>query len=188
MFFDPNAYQVLPLGVVLKRTPGLTRWKKWSWTASSVFPGAPDAQWKELRSEGKTAEFHAFTVPLELHGAEAEAYRHGLTSTEPSVYIVMRENKAAGPPWDIVTVTVSPYEAQDYCDSGEEFVEKVPMPESIRAFVHDFVDAHYKEQDFKKRRRDKKRIDLTEDGIGDPRVGKPADIYASPEQLRKRLP
>lgn len=186
MYFNPLAYQALPLGVVLKRSPGVTRWQAWSWTASAVLPGAADASWKELRSEDGTTEFHAATLPLELHGSEAEAYLHGLTAVEPSIYIVMRPGSGETP-LDVMLVTASPYEAQDYCDSGEEIVEKVPMTAALRQYVQEFVDTHYKQEDFKKRKRDKKRIDLSEDGIGDPRIGKASDIYASPAQLRRRL-
>ncbi|MEL7117031.1 MAG: DUF3305 domain-containing protein [Pseudomonadota bacterium] len=186
MYHNPNAYSVLPIGVVLRRTPGVTRWQKWTWTASGVLPGAAPAEWRELRRDGDAVEFHADTVPLELHGAEAEAYLHELTTKLPCIYIVMRPG-GGDRPLDILLVTASPYEAQDYTDSGEEIVEKVAMPPMLRAHVQGFVDTFYKEEDFKKRKRDKKRIDLTQDGIGDPRVGKAADIYASPAQLKRRV-
>jgi hypothetical protein len=186
MYFNPKAYQSLPLGVVLRRSRGVTRWQPWAWSASAVLPGAAEAHWHELRSENGATEYHAATLSLELHGADAEAYLHGLTALEPSIYIVMREG-GADAPLDILLVTASPYEAQDYCDSGEEIVEKVPMPPALLAFVQDFVDTHYKEEAFKKRKRDKKRIDLSQDGIGDPRIGKAGDIYASPAQLKRRL-
>ena len=66
-------------------------------------------------------------------------------------------------------------------------VEKVAMPPALRALVEDFVEEFYEEEAFVKRKRDKKRIDLVEDGIGDPRIGKAADIYASPSLLRRRV-
>ncbi len=186
MFKNPLAYRVMPVGVVLRRSPGATRWQKWSWVASSVLPGAAEADWHEIRRVGDVVEYHADTLPLELHGAEAEAYLHGLTAQVPCVYIVMRPS--AGPhPLDILLVTASPYEAQDYTDSGEEIVEKVAMPPMLRAAVQDFVDEFYQEEAFVKRKRDKKRVDLVQDGIGDPRIGKAADIYASPAQMRRRM-
>ena len=186
MYHNPNAYSVLPIGVVLRRTPGVTRWQKWVWTASAVLPGAGPAEWHELRRDGETVEYHAATLPLELHGAEAEAYQHGLRAQVPSVYVVMRPG-AGEAPLDIVLVTASPYEAQDYTDSGEEIVEKVAMPAMLRAQVQAFVDMFHEEEAFVKRKRDKTRVDLEQDGIGDPRIGKAADIYASPAQMRRRL-
>ncbi len=186
MYRNPNAYSAVPIGVVLRRTPGVTRWQKWSWSASAVLPGAGHADWRELRREGEAVEYHAATETLELHGADAEAYLHGLQSETPSVYVIMRA-KSGDPPLEVVLVTASPYEAQDYTDSGEEIVEKVPMPPLLRSMVEDFVDQFYEEEAFVKRKRDKKRIDIVEDGIGDPRIGKAADIYASPAQLRRRV-
>jgi hypothetical protein len=186
MYHNPNAYSVVPVGVVLRRTPGVTRWQKWTWTARAVLPGAGDANWRELRREGDSVEYHAATLPLELHGADAAAYLHGLQAQVPSVYIVMRSGVGEAP-LDFVLVTVSPYEAQDYTDSGEEIVEKVPMPPTLHQMVQSFVDAFYEEEAFVKRKRDKKRIDLVQDGIGDPRIGKAGDIYASPAQMRRRL-
>ncbi|MDJ0638768.1 MAG: DUF3305 domain-containing protein [Paracoccaceae bacterium] len=186
MYHNPRAYSVLPIGVILRRAPGVTKWQKWTWTASSVLPNAGPADWRELRRDGETVEYHADTVPLELHGAEAEAYLHELTAEVPCVYVVMRLG-AGERPLDIVLVTASPYEAQDYTDSGEEIVEKVAMPPLLKAQVQAFVDEFYQEEEFVKRKRDKKRVDLVQDGIGDPRIGKAADIYASPAQLRRRM-
>ena len=186
MYRNPGAYSAVPVGVVLRRTPGVTRWQKWSWTASAVLPGAGPADWRELRREGDAVEYHASTEMLELHGAEAEAYLHGLQAETPSIYIVMRTREGEVP-LDVVLVTASPYEAQDYTDSGEEIVEKVAMPPLLKSMVQEFVDRFYEEEVFVKRKRDKKCIDLIEDGIGDPRIGKAADIYASPAQLRRRV-
>lgn len=186
MYRNPRAYSAVPVGVVLRRTPGVTRWQQWSWTASAVLPGAGPATWRELRREGDAVEYHAATEMLELHGADAEAYLHGLQAEIPSVYIIMRIGEGEAP-LDIVLITASPYEAQDYTDSGEEIVEKVAMPLLLKSMVQEFVDQFYEEEVFIKRKRDKKRTDLVEDGIGDPRISKVADIYASPAQLRRRM-
>ena len=107
-----------------------------------------------------------------------EQHLHGLQAEIPSVYVILRVGTGEAP-LDVVLVTASPYEAQDYTDSGEEIVEKVAMPPALRVLVRDFVDRFYEEEAFVKRKRDKKRIDLVEDGIGDPRVGKAADVFAS---------
>ncbi len=177
----------MPVGVVLRRAPGVTRWVPWVWTATDVLPGAGPAEWRELRREGETIEYHAATLSLDLHGADTEAYLHGLTAKVPCVYVVMREAEDGDCPLDVVLITASPYEAQDYTDSGEEIVEKVPMPGGLIAWVRDFVETYHEDEAFVKRRRDKKRVDLTQDGIGDPRIGTAADIYASPTLKRRRL-
>lgn len=186
MIHNPNMYRAMPLGIVLRKKPGVTRWVPWVWSATAVLPGAGADDWRELRRDGDVVEFHAATVMLELHGAETEAYLHGLTAQTPSIYVVMRE--ADGDcPLEIVLATASPYEAQDYTDSGEEIVEKVPMPEGLADWVRSFVEEFHEDEAFVKRKRDKKRIDLVQDGIGDERIGGLSDVYASPDLKRRRL-
>ncbi len=187
MYHNPSQYWSVPVGVVVRRVPGATRWAPWAWRATAVLPGAGPADWRELRRDGEAVEFHAATVTLELHGAETEAYLHGLTAEVPSIYIVLREALEGDAPLDVVLATASPYEAQDYTDSGEEIVEKVPMPAGLAAWVQEFVETYHEEEVFVKRKRDKKRIDMKEDGIGDPRIGTVSDVYASPTLRRRRL-
>lgn len=177
----------MPLGIVLRRAPGVTRWVRWNWAATAVLPGAAPVAWREIRREGDWTEYHAATVPLELHGAETEAYVHGLAARVPSVFAVLRATASPERPLDVVLVTASPYEAQDYTDNAEDIVEKIAMPPGLVAWVRDFVETFHEEEAFVKRRRDKTRVDRVQDGIGDPRVGKAADIYASPAQIRRRL-
>mgnify|MGYP003744957719 FL=1 len=185
MIHNPKMYQTIPLGVVLRRTPGVTRWAPFAWAASGILVGAADASWRELRREGQAVEYHAATMTLELHGAETEAYLHGLSTQVPSVYVVMRESEQVDIPLAVLLATASPYEAQDYTDSGEELVEKVPMPDGLIAWVRDFVEEFHQEEVFVKRKRDRKRIDEKEDGIGDARIAQLGDVYRSPGSARK---
>ena len=182
---NPECYATLPLGVVIRRTPGVTRWAAWAWKAVGVLPGAGTADWRVMREEDGATEFHAATCPLELHGAETEAYLHGLSTKVPSIYVVLRQSQQKERPLDVLLVTASPYEAQDYADSGEEIVEKVPMPDGLVAWVRDFVEAHHEEEEFKKRRRDKTDIGKVEDGVGDPRIAQLSGVYRSPALARK---
>lgn len=188
MVHNPARYDALPLGVVIRRTPGATPWAKWAWKAVAVMPGAADADWREIRREEGSVEYHAATLMLELHGAETDGYLHGLAARTPSVYVVLRESdEMDGPPLDVVLVTASPYEAQDYADSGEEIVEKVPMTDGLMAFVQNFVDTHHVEEEFKKRRRDRVRTDRVEHGIGDPRIHQLNDVYTAPQVRKGRM-
>lgn len=171
----------MPLGIVLRRVPGVTRWAKWVWKAVAVLPGATDASWKELRRDGDTVEYHAVTLPLELFRTDTEAYLQGLSDKVPAIYVVMRDSED-DTPLDVFLATASPYEAQDYADTGEELVEKVPMPEGLVAWIRDFIEEHHQEEVFVKRRRDKKRIDIVEDGIGDARIRQTADVYRAPSR------
>jgi hypothetical protein len=59
------------------------------------------------------------------------------------------------------------------------------MPEGLVAWVRDFALSHHEDEEFKKRRRDKKRIDKVEDGIGDERISQMADVYRSPTSAKR---
>ena len=186
--------ETVQVGIVLRRQPGVTRWARWIWRAVAVLPGAPPADWRELRRDGEAVEYHAATAPLTLHRAETEAYRVALSATPPVVYIVLRPDEdpdaaADGPGLLVHLVTASPFEAQDYQDSGEEIVEPVPMPPALIAWISSFVETHHVEEVFVKRRRDRVRVDGDEDGRGDARIGGAGDIYRSPaaQRARRRL-
>ena len=185
---EPSEKMVsLPLGVVLRKSPGVTRWAKWVWRAVAVLPGAGPANWRELRRDGDAVEYHAATVPLELYRTDTEAYLTELSTKVPSIYVVMRENAEVESGLEVVLATASPFDGQDYADNGEDIVELVPMPPALMALVREWVDKHYKEEKFIKRRRDKRRTDLTEDGIGDARVSQLSDVYRAPSAKRETL-
>ena len=180
----------LPLGVVLRRTPGVTRWARWSWRASAVLPGAGPADWRELRREGEAVEYHAATETLELHRADTEGYLVSLNMAVPSVFVILRRDETPGAPhdWTVHRVTASAYEAQDHQDGGDEIVEAVPMPPALAEFIQAFCDRHHRHEPFRKRRRDRARGDGDEDGVGDPRIRQPADVYRAPGQLKPEGP
>ena len=169
----------MALGIVVRRVPGVTRWVDYIWKAVAVLPGAGPAHWKELRRVGDAVEYHAATVHLELFRTDTEAYLQGLSTKNPAIYVVMRDSDGLDP-LEVVMATASPFEAQDYADTGEELVEKVLMPEGLVAWVRDYVEAHHEDQVFVKRRRDKERVDLDQNGIGDSRIRQISDVYRAP--------
>ncbi len=182
----PRTSTALPVGVVVRRTPGVTRWAAWNWRPVAILPGAAPADWKLLREDGEAAEFHAGTLPLTLHRGETEAYRVALTDPEPGVYVVLRPAApGAAMPWRLHLVTASPHEAGLYAQSGEEIVEKVPMPRALAAWVGQWVAEHHVDTPFVKRKR--RPQDMPEqDGIGDPRIAQATDVYRSPTANRHR--
>ncbi|MEZ5651657.1 MAG: DUF3305 domain-containing protein [Burkholderiaceae bacterium] len=182
--------QSMAMGVVIRRLPGVTRWARWVWRPVSVLPGAAPADWQVLRREGDAIEYHAATVPLELYRTDTEAYLMALSEETPCVYVVLREAENPDPerPLDVLLVTASPFEGQDFCDTGEEIVEKVPMPPGLIAWVWDFVERHHEDEQFVKRQRDRKRIDLKEPGIGDARIRQLTDVYRAPGAKHKGRP
>ena len=134
----------LPVGVILRKQPGVTRWAKWVWRVVGVLPGAGPADWREMRREGDAVEYHAATCTLILHRADTEAYRVSLSNDPPSLYVILRPPEVADSEreLEVFGITASAYEAQDYQDGGEDVVEVVPMPPALIAWVSDFVGRH----------------------------------------------
>ncbi|TKV69361.1 DUF3305 domain-containing protein [Marinobacter panjinensis] len=177
----------LKVGAVVRRSPGVTQWAREVWKPVAVIPGAPEAFWKELVRDGEIVDYHAGTVTMELFRADVEGYLVSLNMASPSVWIVMDRDQTNRSPsgWVVSTVTASAHEALDALDSGESIVEAVPIPESMAAWIKEFVDMHYVEQPFKKRRRDEVRVDGSEDGKGDARIRQESDVFRAPSNLKK---
>ena len=119
---------------------------------------------------------------IDLHRSEAEGYAENLQSSDPSVYIVLRDgdlsedfseiNSKREDDIDIhlAEVSLSPYHIQDYEDCGEDRVEKVPLYGPIADLLEKFVEFHFHPEEFKKRKRDKKNIDSITKRGGDTRI------------------
>jgi hypothetical protein len=168
----------LPLGIVVRRQPGVTRWAKWVWRPVAVLPGAGPADWHEMRREGEAVEYHAATVPLEVHRALVEGYRVALASDQPSVWVVLRP--APGERGiEVHGVTASAFEAQDHSDGSEDIVEPVPMPAQLRAWLSAFVERHHHEEVFVKRQR--RKGGAADSAASEPGRARPAgDVYRAP--------
>ncbi|MBW0148515.1 DUF3305 domain-containing protein [Marinobacter arenosus] len=177
----------LQVGAVVRRSPGVTRWARDTWKPVAVIPGAPEAFWKELVCEGEVIDYHAGTVGMELFRADVEGYLVSLNMVVPSVWVIMDKDQTSRSPsgWVLSTITASAHEALDALDSGESIVEAVPIPESLAAWIKEFIDMHYIEEPFKKRRRDEVQVDAIEDGKGDPRIRQESDVYRAPTNIKK---
>lgn len=175
---------MLPVGIVLRRKPGVTRWQKWSWTVSALLPGAGPADWKLLREDGDVAEYHVGTLPLTLWRTDAEAYRIALSEAVVCAYVVL-ERSTDEKPFTLKLMTANPNEAMQYSDGGEDVVEKVPLPPAMVAWLQEWTDAHFVEEPFTKRKRKRYFDDKSEDGKGDPRISQESDVYRAPSRDRK---
>ncbi len=177
----------LQVGAVVRRSHGVTQWARETWKPVAVIPGAPEAFWKELIREGEVVDYHAGTVAMELFRADVEGYLVSLNMTAPSVWVVMDKDQSSRSPsgWVVSTITASAHEALDALDSGESIVEAVPIPESLAAWIKEFIDMHYIEEPFKKRRRDEISVDGIEEGKGDARIRQESDVYRAPSNIKK---
>nr|BBJ02596.1 hypothetical protein YBY_04440 [Marinobacter nauticus] len=177
----------LPVGAVVRRTPGITRWARDIWTPVAVIPGAPEAFWKEMVRNGEVVDYHAGTVTMQLFRADVEGYLVSLNMASPSVWVVLDRDTTGQSPsgWVVTTITASAHEALDTLDSGESIVEPVPIPESLAAWIKEFIDMHFVDEPFKKRRRDRVDVDAVEEGKGDPRIRQESDVYRAPTNIKK---
>ena len=160
--------ETIEIGVVVERREIDNPWQDHTWKAVAVIPGAAAIdEWRLLASDEGWMQWHAATLPLELHRSETESYRTNLADNPPRVFIVLREDEEADD-HEVAPfmVTVSAYEAQDYLDSGEDIVDGVTMPDAIIAWVQAFIDAHHVDEPFVKRKR--KRYETDELGFGGP--------------------
>lgn len=146
------------MGVVIERRDSDNRWIDHVWLPVAVVPQAPpldpSGPWRKLTDGEGWVQYHAGTLEMEIHRADVEAYQDNLASQQPVVYVVLRKDPEGEGGHEVkpFAVTVSPYEAQDYTDSGEEIVEGVPMPEGVAEWLEAFVAAHPSPAQFRKRR------------------------------------
>jgi hypothetical protein len=155
----------MTLGVVIERREIDNPWQQYNWRPVAVIPGAPAVEGRKVLRQGDGwVHYHAATLPLELHRRETEAYKVNLAGERPSVYVVMREDEDSDADgYFPFCITASPYEAQDYLDSGEEIVEGVLMDDGLIAWVQGFIDKHHVDEPFYKRKR--KPYDPNESGF-----------------------
>jgi hypothetical protein len=145
----------LPVGIVVEKKAIDHPWAEARWRPVSLLPGySGEARWQEVaRGEG-WCQFLCAVLPLTLHRKETEAYRVNLQDEAPLAYVVLRESENPDSLHEIeaVQVTASPFDAQDFLDSGDDIVESLAMPESMADLLRAFVAAHHVEEPFKKRK------------------------------------
>jgi len=185
--------------IILERKEMDNIWQSHKWVVNDLIPlnvssgeGYPpinDVRIYPLLKDLKKNDNHdnnlyVADASIDLHRAEAEGYAENLQSSDPSVYIVLRDGdlidssvEEEDNPNNLVDihlaeVSLSPYNIQDYEDCGEDRVEKVPLYGPIAELLEKFVNFHFHPEEFKKRKRDKKKIDENTKRGGDFRINK----------------
>jgi hypothetical protein len=145
----------IPIGVVVERSKGSTQWADFFWRASAVLTGTPDTPaWTKLSDDGERATFYAGAADIELHRTETTNYRDNLATGEPLLWVVLRRTESE-PPYNVFAVLADPAEGEAMTEAGNDLVETVPMPESVRDAITRFVAEHHVERQFTKRKRDR---------------------------------
>ncbi len=163
----PNEFtgvvETIPLCVILLRKDIQSQWTDYVWEPIGVALDAPRGVHGKIRHEGDGWVHYLLECdPLELHRKDAPAYREGLAQEGKALlWVVLGEEGDPDSllPYYVQLVTASPYEAQDYLDSGELIVEAVDMPELLRKHIEDYVAHCPQEEQFIKRKQKKKYRD-----------------------------
>jgi len=141
------------VGVVMERRKAKSQWIDFVWRPVSVLPGVPDTPpWTQLESRDEITLFYAGSAEIGLYRSDTPQYRDNLATGTPGLWIVARPT-GGEPPFAIVTVTANPSEGEAFTESGNDLVEQVAMPESVREMLEAFVAEHHVEQPFYKRKR-----------------------------------
>jgi hypothetical protein len=145
----------IPVGVVVERSKAASRWADYIWRPIAVLAGQPGTPpWSRLTDDGQRATFYAGSAEIELHRTETSNYRDNLATGAPALWVVLRET-GTDPPYGLFLVTADPAEGEAMTEAGNDIVEPVPMPNSIRELVAAFILEHHVEHVFVKRKRDR---------------------------------
>lgn len=144
----------MSVGVVVERREIENPWQDYAWRPIAVVANAArDENWRELHKGEGWIHFLAATLDLELFRGETEGYMTNLSQDPPQVYVVLRQGEEADEnDVEPFHLTVCPFEAMSYHESGDEIVEGVPMPEDMIAWVQEFVDLYHVDTPFEKRK------------------------------------
>lgn len=162
------------VGVVVERKDSASPWSDGTWNATAIMATTPaDETWKVLEEGDGWTRYFAGGLEVELFKRETEAYKVNLSQPTPTIYVVLRPGEDDSEP-DVVPflATCSPYEADDYTESGEMIVDAVPMPEQLIKWAGAFVEAYHVDQPFKKRKQKRK---------SDSATGRGSDSFARPQ-------
>lgn len=144
------------MAVVVERRDGATSWIKDSWRPVEVLadPPAAASPWLLLHQGEGFEHYLASDVALDLHRSDLSSYRYNLGGDEPRLYVVLRHTDHPDQPMRVVLATAAPDQAQAMSESGEDMVDGLPMPESLRAWVELFCACHPPDEPMRKRKRD----------------------------------
>jgi Protein of unknown function (DUF3305) len=133
----------IPVGVVVERRKATSAWVDVVWRSVAVLGGVPDAApWTVIAAGEDVATFYVGAAEIELYRTEAEHYCSNLESGAPSVWVALRPT-GADPPYALFALTVDPAEGESYTQAGDDIVDAVPMPATVREIVEGFVAQHH---------------------------------------------
>ena len=133
-----NKHVLFAVRLIFERQNIENMWQSHRWVVHDLVPleieagdGMPpsnDVSLEPLRvatADMDTKALFSAEASLDLHRAEAEAYAENLASSEPAIYIVLRdnefdENRGNEADVHLAELSLSPYNIQDIEDCGED--------------------------------------------------------------------
>jgi Protein of unknown function (DUF3305) len=144
----------IAVGIVVERRKAQSAWIDFTWKPLTVLAGVPEVRpWTMLTDEGDRATFYAGPAEINLYRTETANYRDNLGSEIPRLWVALRST-GVDPPYEVFAVTADPAEGEALTESGNDLVDVVPVPESIRLEIEAFVAEHHVDRPFYKRKRD----------------------------------
>ncbi len=151
------ALERIRVGVVVERRKAKSPWADFLYRPVSVLEGVPETPpWTPIGAEGDLTTFYAGDAVIELHRTETANYRDNLASGAPLLWVILRPGSGEVG-LDLLFVTADPAEGEALTGAGNDLVESVPMPGSIRQIVENFIAEHHVELPFFKRQRSNSR-------------------------------
>ena len=145
----------IAIGVVVERRKAESPWLDYTWGVTEVLPGAVEASpWTPVGLKDATDKFYAGSAHIHLYRTEASNYQDNLASGSPRLWVVLRATEGRWP-YALLTVTADPSEGEAATEAGDDLVEAVAMPESVRQALEVFVAEHLIDRPFFKRQRDR---------------------------------
>ena len=143
----------LPVAVVIERLASPTRWEDWRFRIAEVLAdeGGFGSEPRQLRDDGRIAQFLHPGLVATLHRDEAEGYHLNLVSGAPVWFVMWRidhEDPSRATP---ELVTLSYNEAARLLDAQER-VDNLPLPPEVRDGLQAYTDEHYRPEPKQRRR------------------------------------
>lgn len=145
-----EAYEVTVLLRCEQRQRG--RWSFPVWSLSGLLPGRVGDARGQVHDQDGTREYIWPGLSIRLLASRAETYWFNLGSTDPSVFVVCREDPVYG--LMPLSVTLDQDEASRQIE-GDGEVFRAPVPEGLLRRLETFVMDHYTPSERRRKRRRK---------------------------------
>lgn len=140
-----SKHPTLNVAVLIERQCQPSRWEDWRFRIAEVLvdDGSFGSTVRQLRDDGRTAQFLHPGLAVTLHQDESEGYYLNLSTQAPVWFVMWRiaeDDPARAWP---ETVTLSYNEAARLLDAQER-VDNVPLPAEVRDWLQAYADEHYR--------------------------------------------